>query len=186
MAIYGNTISFGGGGGSNDTLPPLLDNFKATRLEASLVPPASNSVAFKDIPDGSKIKLIKGSNISATVTYGTTNDLNHRIVFDSNDWTRKQFQFENDSGHNNISDSDIDQWLNATKASGWWTNQSTNTTPPDYASEQGFLYQLGITDELLAQNFNDININATAKAKVGLPWGNTFGEVLSAYTFLIT
>ena len=183
MAIYGNTISFGGGGGSNDTLPPLLDNFKATRLEASLVPPASNSVAFKDIPDGSKIKLIKGSNISATVTYGTTNDLNHRIVFDSNDWTRKQFQFENDSGHNNISDSDIDQWLNATKASGWWTNQSTNTTPPDYASEQGFLYQLGITDELLAQNFNDININATAKAKVGLPWGNTFGEVLSAYTF---
>lgn len=181
MAIYGNTISFGGGGGSNDTLPPLLDNFKATRLEGGLVPPVSNAVAFKDIPDGSKIKLVKGSKISGTVTYGKTTDLNHRIVFDSNDWTKKEFQLENDSGHNNISGSDIDQWLNATKASGWWTNQSTNTTSPDYANEQGFLYQLGITDELLAQNFNDININETNKAKVGLPWSLSAGDW--KYTF---
>lgn len=182
MAIYGNTISFGGGGGSNDTLPPLLDNFKATRLEGGLVPPVSNAVAFKDIPDGAKIKLVKGSKISGTVTYGTTTDLNHRIVFDSNDWTKKEFKLENDSSHNNISGSDIDQWLNATKASGWWTNQSTNTTSPDYSNEQGFLYQLGITDELLAQNFNDININATAKAKVGLPWVSIYGEEIP-YTF---
>ena len=182
MAIYGNTISFGGGGGSNDTLPPLLDNFKATRLEGGLVPPVSNAVAFKDIPDGSKIKLVKGSKISGTVTYGTTTDLNHRIVFDSNDWTRKRFQLENDSSHNNISGSDIDQWLNATKASGWWTNQSTNTTSPDYSNEQGFLYQLGITDELLVQNFNDININETAKAKVGLPWRVSYHDDIP-YTF---
>lgn len=181
MAIYGNTISFGGGGGSNDTLPPLLDNFKATRLEGGLVPPVSNAVAFKDIPDGSKIKLVKGSKISGTVTYGTTTDLNHRIVFDSNDWTRKQFQLENDSSHNNISGSDIDQWLNATKASGWWTNQSTNTTSPDYSNEQGFLYQLGMNDELLMQNFNDININETNKAKVGLPWSLSAGDW--KYTF---
>lgn len=181
MAIYGNTISFGGGGGSNDTLPPLLDNFKATRLEGGLVPPVSNAVAFKDIPDGSKIKLVKGSKISGTVTYGTTTDLNHRIVFDSNDWTRKRFQLENDSSHNNISGSDIDQWLNATKASGWWTNQSTNTTSPDYANEQGFLYQLGMNDELLMQNFNDININETNKAKVGLPWSLSAGDW--KYTF---
>ena len=62
MAIYGNTISFGGGG-SNDTLPPLLDNFKATRLEGGIVPPTANTLAFKDIPDGSKIKLVKGSKI---------------------------------------------------------------------------------------------------------------------------
>lgn len=181
MAIYGNTISFGGGG-SNDTLPPLLDNFKAKRLEGGIVPPTANTLAFKDIPDGAKIKLVKGSNISGTVTYGTTTDLNHRIVFDSNDWTKKDFGLENDSSHNNISGSDIDQWLNATKASGWWTNQSTNTTSPDYANEQGFLYQLGITDELLTQNFNDININATAKAKVGLPWRVSFSEDIP-YTF---
>ena len=171
----------GGGGGSNDTLPPLLDNFKATRLEGGLVPPVSNAVAFKDIPDGSKIKLVKGSKISGTVTYGTTTDLNHRIVFDSNDWTRKRFQLENDSSHNNISGSDIDQWLNATKASGWWTNQSTNTTSPDYSNEQGFLYQLGMNDELLMQNFNDININETNKAKVGLPWSLSAGDW--KYTF---
>lgn len=181
MAIYGTPITMGGGGGSNDTLPPLLDNFKATRLEGGLVPPVSNAVAFKDIPDGSKIKLVKGSKISGTVTYGTTTDLNHRIVFDSNDWTRKRFQLENDSSHNNISGSDIDQWLNATKASGWWTNQSTNTTSPDYSNEQGFLYQLGMNDELLMQNFNDININETNKAKVGLPWSLSAGDW--KYTF---
>ena len=183
MAIYGTPLTMGGGGGGqNETLPPLLDNFKATRLEGGIVPPTANTLAFKDIPDGSKIKLVKGSKISGTVTYGTTTDLNHRIVFDSNDWTKKEFQLENDSGHNNISGSDIDQWLNATKASGWWTNQSTNTTSPDYANEQGFLYQLGITDELLAQNFNDININETAKAKVGLPWVSVYGEEIP-YTF---
>lgn len=192
MAIYGNTISFGGGGGSNDTLPPLLDNFKATRLEGGIVPPTANTLAFKDIPDGSKIKLVKGSKISGTVTYGTTTDLNHRIVFDSNDWTRKRFQLENDSSHNNISGSDIDQWLNSTTASDWWKGKistyapeptvTTNATPPDYANEQGFLYQLGVTDELLTQNFNDININATAKAKVGLPWVLSYSTTIP-YTF---
>ena len=181
MAIYGNTISFGGGGGSNDTLPPLLDNFKATRLEGGLVPPVSNAVAFKDIPDGSKIKLVKGSKISGTVTYGTTTDLNHRIVFDSNDWTKKEFELENDSTQHNISGSDIDQWLNSTKDKDWWRKVGMEQTiPPSYSNESGFLYQLGITDEVLAQNFNDININATNKAKVGLPWSvNEFPD----YTF---
>ena len=194
MAIYGNTISFGGGGGSNDTLPPLLDNFKAKRLEGGIVPPTANTLAFKDIPDGSKIKLVKGSKISGTVTYGTTTDLNHRIVFDSNEWTRKRFRLENDSSHNNISGSDIDQWLNATKASNWWgkvtstyapepeVGSFTNTTPPDYANEQGFLYQLGITDEVLAQNFNDIQINSESTAKVALPWRVSFSEDIP-YTF---
>lgn len=182
MAIYGTPITMGGGGGSNDTLPPLLDNFKAKRLEGGIVPPTANTLAFKDIPDGAKIKLVKGSKISGTVTYGTTTDLNHRIVFDSNEWTRKRFRLENDSSHNNISGSDIDQWLNSTKASGWWTNQSTNTTSPDYANEQGFLYQLGITDELLAQNFNNIQINSESTAKVALPWRVSFSEDIP-YTF---
>ena len=181
MAIYGNTISFGGGG-SNDTLPPLLDNFKATRLEGGIVPPTANTLAFKDIPDGSKIKLVKGSKISGTVTYGTTTDLNHRIVFDSNDWTRKRFWLENDIDYQNISFSDIDQWLNATKASGWWTKRGFNFTSPDYANEQGFLYQLGITDELLAQNFNDIQINSESTAKVALPWRVSFSDDIP-YTF---
>lgn len=185
MAIYGTPITMGGGGGSNDTLPPLLDNFKATRLEGGLVPPVSNAVAFKDIPDGSKIKLVKGSNIGGTVTYGKTSDLNHRIVFDSNDWTKKEFELENDSTQHNISGSDIDQWLNSTKASDWWMpvgERDENRTSPDYRYEQGFLYQLGINDELLMQNFNDININATAKAKVGLPWASSHSEEIP-YTF---
>lgn len=196
MAIYGTPLTLGGGGGGqNETLPPLLDNFKATRLEGGIVPPTANTLAFKDIPDGSKIKLVKGNNISGTVTYGTTTDLNHRIVFDSNDWARKRFRLENDSSHNNISGSDIDQWLNATKASGWWTTASqpyageidpprptTNTTRPDYANDEGFLYQLGITDELLAQNFNNIQINSESTAKVALPWRVSFSEDIP-YTF---
>lgn len=193
MAIYGTPITMGGGGGSNDTLPPLLDNFKATRLEGGIVPPTANTLAFKDIPDGAKIKLVKGSKISGTVTYGRPADLNHRIVFDSNDWTRKQFQLENNSKHTTIYDSDIDLWLNSTKASDWWgaTNlpyagdidpYHTNSTPPDYANDEGFLYQLGITDEVLAQNFNDININATAKAKVALPWTAVVSDYIP-YTF---
>ena len=183
MAIYGTPLTMGGGGGGqNETLPPLLDNFKATRLEGGIVPPTANTLAFKDIPDGSKIKLVKGNNISGTVTYGTTTDLNHRIVFDSNDWARKRFRLENDIDYSNISGSDIDQWLNSTKASGWWTKKGTNLTSPDYSNEQGFLYQLGITDELLAQNFNDININATAKAKVGLPWRVSYHDDIP-YTF---
>lgn len=182
MAIYGTPITMGGGGGSNDTLPPLLDNFKATRLEGGIVPPTANTLAFKDIPDGSKIKLVKGNNISGTVTYGTTTDLNHRIVFDSNDWARKRFRLENDIDYSNISGSDIDQWLNSTKASGWWTKKGTNLTSPDYSNEQGFLYQLGITDELLAQNFNNIQINSESTAKVALPWRVSFSEDIP-YTF---
>lgn len=185
MAIYGTPLTLGGGGGSNDTLPPLLDNFKATRLEGGIVPPTANTLAFKDIPDGAKIKLVKGSKISGTVTYGTTTDLNHRIVFDSNDWTRKRFRLENDSTQRNISDSDIDQWLNSTKASDWWMpagERDENRTSPDYRDEQGFLYQLGITDELLAQNFNNIQINSESTAKVALPWRVSFSEDIP-YTF---
>jgi hypothetical protein len=182
MAIYGTPLTLGGGGGGkNDTLPPLLDNFKAKKTESGLVSPTANTIAFKDIPDGSKIKLVKGSNISGTVTYGKTTDLNHRIVFDSNDWTKKTFKLENDDMKMGISYSDIDQWLNSTKDKDWWRKGGMEQTiPPSYSNESGFLYQLGITDEVLAQNFNDININATNKAKVGLPWSvNGFPD----YTF---
>lgn len=182
MAIYGTPLTLGGGGGGkNDTLPPLLDNFKAKKTESGLVSPTANTIAFKDIPDGSKIKLVKGSNISGTVTYGKTTDLNHRIVFDSNDWTKKTFKLENDDMKMSIFYSDIDQWLNSTKDKDWWRKVGMEQTiPPSYSNESGFLYQLGITDEVLAQNFNDININATNKAKVGLPWSvNEFPD----YTF---
>ena len=151
------------------------------KTESGLVSPIANTIAFKDIPDGSKIKLVKGSNISGTVTYGKTTDLNHRIVFDSNDWTKKTFELENDDMKMEISYSDIDQWLNSTKDKDWWRKGGWEQTfPPSYSNESGFLYQLGITDEVLAQNFNDININATDKAKVGLPWSvNEFPD----YTF---
>ena len=52
MVIYGNTISFGGGGGSNDTLPPLLDNFRANKGK-------HETVDFLSVPAGSTILLGK-------------------------------------------------------------------------------------------------------------------------------
>ena len=47
MAIYGNTISFGGGG-QNDTLPPLLDNFRANKKKYT-------EIKMKDISVGSVV-----------------------------------------------------------------------------------------------------------------------------------
>lgn len=38
MAIYGTPLTMGvGGGGQNETLPPLLDNFKAKRADTNIV-----------------------------------------------------------------------------------------------------------------------------------------------------
>lgn len=39
--IYGSPLWLSGGGGMNDTLPPLLDNFKATRNEENITLSAS-------------------------------------------------------------------------------------------------------------------------------------------------
>lgn len=161
------------------------DGTKIELAREDLIQP--QTVLFKDIPDGSTIHFSKNGAISATVTYGDTPEMNHRIVFDSGEWKKKEFVLENDSMHSNIHFSDIDQWLNSTKESSWWkpappTGRQTNTKIADYSSEQGFLYQLRITDEILAQNFNDININSTDKAKVGIPWVVNYSETIP-YTF---
>ncbi len=53
MAIYGTPLTLGGGGGGkNDTLPPLLDNFKAS-LKKNLL---------SDLPSGTKIKFGRYGN----------------------------------------------------------------------------------------------------------------------------
>ncbi len=70
MAIYGNTISFGGGG-QNDTLPPLLDNFRASKGKAE-------TVAFQDVPYGSTVLFgsYKGKKIKWEVV-----DLNQWLSY---------------------------------------------------------------------------------------------------------
>lgn len=53
MAIYGTPLTLGGGGGGkNETLPPLLDNFKAS-LKKNLL---------SDLPSGTKIKFGRYGN----------------------------------------------------------------------------------------------------------------------------
>ena len=73
MVIYGNTISFGGGGGSNDTLPPLLDNFRANKGK-------HETVDFLSVPAGSTILLgkYKGKPIRWKVIDGFANKAGER------------------------------------------------------------------------------------------------------------
>lgn len=77
MAIYGTPLTLGGGGGGqNETLPPLLDNFKAKRADTNVVlsadkMPVSRANALagavwvygehepKNVNDGTKINLTR-------------------------------------------------------------------------------------------------------------------------------
>lgn len=77
MAIYGTPLTLGGGGGGkNETLPPLLDNFKAKRADTNIVltadkMPVSRANALagavwvygehepKNVNDGTKINLTR-------------------------------------------------------------------------------------------------------------------------------
>ena len=75
--IYGSPLWLSGGGGMNDTLPPLLDNFKATRNEGNITLSASKMEESrakelagavwvygdhipKNVNDGTKIQLTRG------------------------------------------------------------------------------------------------------------------------------
>lgn len=74
--IYGSPLWLSGGGGMNDTLPPLLDNFKATRNEGNITLSASKMEESrakelagavwvygdhipKNVNDGTKIQLTR-------------------------------------------------------------------------------------------------------------------------------
>lgn len=77
MAIYGTPLTLGGGGGGqNETLPPLLDNFKAKRTDTNIVltadkMPVSRANALagavwvygehepKNVNDGTKVNLTR-------------------------------------------------------------------------------------------------------------------------------
>ena len=91
MAIYGTPLTLGGGGGGqNETLPPLLDNFKAKRADTNIVltadkMPVSRANALagavwvygehepKNVNDGTKTELSRDEviNPDAAQTFAT-------------------------------------------------------------------------------------------------------------------
>lgn len=91
--IYGSPLWLSGGGGMNDTLPPLLDNFKATRNEGNITLSASKMeesrakdlagavwVYGEHIPqnvnDGTKIQLTRDEIVKPdSEPYLTLNDI---------------------------------------------------------------------------------------------------------------
>ena len=91
--IYGSPLWLSGGGGMNDTLPPLLDNFKATRNEGNITLSASKMEESrakelagavwvygdhipKNVNDGTKIQLTRDEIVNPdSEPYLTLNDI---------------------------------------------------------------------------------------------------------------
>ena len=138
MVIYGNTISFGGGGGSNDTLPPLLDNFRANKGK-------HETVDFLSVPAGSTILLgkYKGKPIRWKVIDGFANKAgergnNYLRIYDRNlisprayyEGYNYQESLPNDGSREDFTKTTLCKWLN-----------SPDKKSPYYGNESGFLYE---------------------------------------------
>ncbi len=137
MAIYGNTISFGGGG-QNDTLPPLLDNFRANKGK-------HETVDFLSVPAGSTILLgkYKGKPIRWKVIDGFANKAgergnNYLRIYDRNlisprayyEGYNYQESLPNDGSREDFTKTTLCKWLN-----------SPDKKSPYYGNESGFLYE---------------------------------------------
>lgn len=137
MAIYGNTISFGGGG-QNDTLPPLLDNFRANKGK-------HETVGFLSVPAGSTILLgkYKGKPIRWKVIDGFANKAgergnNYLRIYDRNlisprayyEGYNYQESLPNDGSREDFTKTTLCKWLN-----------SPDKKSPYYGNESGFLYE---------------------------------------------
>ncbi len=182
MAIYGNTISFGGGG-QNDTLPPLLDNFRANKGK-------HETVALKNIPLGStfiigkyKSKPIKWVYFGKG-THSSSTDGNLK-VFDKYLLSPKEFDGKNgvstfipppDTGNVEYGKQYccLGQWLNSDKKGGsWYVVPNTpqqgiflQYNPSDYVSENGFLYEWSEEEKNLLK---DVMTAGDLNSKVTLP-----------------
>lgn len=106
MAIYGTPLTFGGGGGSNDTLPPLLNNFSAAidesqtgqvilsadKMQESRATDLAGAVWVygdhlpKNVNDGTKIELDRNDVVSSELGLPLTlkelppSDANHKVI----------------------------------------------------------------------------------------------------------
>lgn len=105
-----------------------------------------------ELPSGSKVKLGKWNNtdLQWKVARDTT-DQSLRLVLEPTSVTllgNMQWDAAEPSnsdsnrrsyGNNRYIYSNIHQWLNATKATGWYTAQHSTDAAPDYSSQAGFL-----------------------------------------------
>ena len=138
MAIYGTPITMGGGGGSNDTLPPLLDNFRANKGK-------HETVDFLSVPAGSTILLgkYKGKPIRWKVIDGFANKAgergnNYLRIYDRNlisprayyEGYNYQESLPNDGSREDFTKTTLCKWLN-----------SPDKKSPYYGNESGFLYE---------------------------------------------
>lgn len=153
MAIYGTPLTLGGGGGGkNDTLPPLLDNFKANKTDG---------IFLKDLPYKTKVKLGRyGGKELKWLLCRDSADKSLRLILDGSSVTDiGNMPFDAAEPSNSDSDrrsygnsryiySNIHQWLNSNKAANqWYTSQHGADAPPDYQNKDGFLKDW-TTDEL--------------------------------------
>lgn len=142
MAIYGTPLTLGdGGGGKNETLPPLLDNFKANKDKAE-------TVAFLNVPAGSTILLgkYKGKPIRWKVIDGMGGIVsrareigaNYLRIYDRNlisprayyEGYNYQESLPNDGSREDFTKTTLCKWLN-----------SPDKKSPYYGNESGFLYE---------------------------------------------
>lgn len=105
-----------------------------------------------ELPSGSKVKLGKWNNTDLQWKVARdTSDQSVRLVLEptsvsllgdkmydnkepsNSDTNRRKY------GNNRYIYSNIHQWLNATKATGWYTAQHSTDAAPDYSSQAGFL-----------------------------------------------
>lgn len=113
MAIYGTPLTLGGGGGGkNETLPPLLDNFKAKRADTNIVltadkMPVSRANALagavwvygehepKNVNDGTKTELSRDEIVADSGTIEKSVSWDKKKEFHARQFTynaKKQYQ----------------------------------------------------------------------------------------------
>ncbi len=155
MAIYGNTISFSGGG-QNDTLPPLLDNFRASKgknkgIHHSSIPGGSTFILGKY--KGKPIRWIKLPITQSKA--GVPENRSTLKIYDKFLIPARELDGKEESSSYAPSPqsglvmeyTSLYQWLNSDKSGGtWWSydgNQewALHYNPASYANENGFLYE---------------------------------------------
>lgn len=105
-----------------------------------------------ELPSGSKVKLGKWNNTDLQWKIARdTSDQSIRLVLEPTSVSLLgSMQYDNrepsnsdsnrkSNGNNRYIYSNIHQWLNATKASGWYTAQHSTDAAPNYSSSPGFL-----------------------------------------------
>ena len=153
--IYGTPIMAGGAGGANKDLPPLLDNFKASKAEGATTP-------IKETASGTKVYFgtLNGQRLIWRVSrYSKDN----KIYFISDDILPEDMEYDaiepsNPNGttatygNSNLLLSNIYQWLNSDKgANEWYTATHEYDAPPNYQNKAGFLNEWSDMEKSLIQ-----------------------------------